>query len=128
MSTITRRQVATGAAWAVPVIAVGAAAPAMAASGCPTFTVLSATAVKGGVRLTLGFASTFNGYCFTSITSTGLKTLTWQIPSCLSGGQVLLVATGTNTGNDFGGTYTLNYQLTSGVDVVCTGALSFTAV
>lgn len=33
MSTISRRSIALGAAWAVPVIAVGQAAPAMAASG-----------------------------------------------------------------------------------------------
>ena len=34
MSSVTRRTVAKGAAWAVPVVAVGAAAPAMAASQC----------------------------------------------------------------------------------------------
>jgi len=33
---LTRRSVAAGAVWSVPVIAVAAAAPAMAASGCPT--------------------------------------------------------------------------------------------
>ena len=34
MSSVTRRTVAKGAAWAVPVVTVGAAAPAMAASQC----------------------------------------------------------------------------------------------
>lgn len=33
--TPSRRSVAKGAAWTLPVLAVGAAAPAMAASGCP---------------------------------------------------------------------------------------------
>jgi hypothetical protein len=42
MSTrISRRTVATGAAWSVPVLAVSAAAPAMAASvPCPTVTLV----------------------------------------------------------------------------------------
>ena len=34
MSSVTRRTVAKGAAWAVPVVAIGAAAPALAASQC----------------------------------------------------------------------------------------------
>lgn len=38
-TTVSRRRVAHGAAWAVPIIAVGAAAPAMAASPCPGFAI-----------------------------------------------------------------------------------------
>ena len=38
----SRRTVARGAAWSVPAIAVGAAAPALAASGCPTLPPFSA--------------------------------------------------------------------------------------
>jgi hypothetical protein len=34
MTQISRRTIAKGAAWSVPVVAVGAATPAMAASGC----------------------------------------------------------------------------------------------
>ncbi len=50
MGNITRRQVATGAAWAVPALAVGAAAPAMAASGCPTISILSVSTASSGTQ------------------------------------------------------------------------------
>jgi hypothetical protein len=45
---LSRRTIATGAAWAVPVIAVGAAAPSMAASpGCvPTFVIVPSESFK----------------------------------------------------------------------------------
>jgi hypothetical protein len=39
---VSRRTLAAGAAWSVPVIAVGAAAPAFAASLCPTIPAFSA--------------------------------------------------------------------------------------
>ena len=48
----TRRTVASGAAWAVPVIAVGAAAPAMASS--PPDCVPTFTAQKGSIKCCKG--------------------------------------------------------------------------
>ena len=70
MSNVTRRQVATGAAWAVPVLAVGAAAPAMAASpNCPVLSVSSATAIRGGVTLVLSVANPNPAYSITSLTT-----------------------------------------------------------
>ncbi len=55
MAEITRRQVSKGAAWAVPVLAVGAAAPAMAASACPTITVLGAVQAGAGSQWRVDF-------------------------------------------------------------------------
>jgi hypothetical protein len=63
-SNISRRTVAKGAAWTVPVVAVGAAAPAMAASGisCPTSArLVSATATGGGSNKTWTVVISFEG-------------------------------------------------------------------
>ncbi len=49
----TRRQVALGLAWAVPTIAMISAAPALAASGCPTFSLTPAITAGGYDRWTL---------------------------------------------------------------------------
>jgi hypothetical protein len=72
MSTrISRRTVATGAAWSVPVLAVSAAAPAMAASGCPTIAdvqVTGTTTSSATVQLT--FANFVSG---ATITITGIS-------------------------------------------------------
>ncbi len=126
---VSRRTVAKGAAWAVPVVAVGAAAPAFAASTPPVFTVISATAPKGGVELTLGYSAAYAGFCFTSLTSTGTKALSWPTGSaCLGGGgQITLVGNGSNSGNDFSGTYTLAYTITLG-STTYSGTIQFTAV
>jgi hypothetical protein len=69
MGKVSRRQVALGAAWSVPVVAVGAAAPALAASGCPTISLVdvtqASTGTLWGVQFTLlGFqtgAATYSG-------------------------------------------------------------------
>lgn len=37
-SRVSRRVIARGAAWTVPVVAVASGAPAMAATGCASFT------------------------------------------------------------------------------------------
>ena len=50
---ITRRQLARGTAWAVPVVAMAAAAPAVAASGCPTIAARAAIAPNNTDRLTV---------------------------------------------------------------------------
>ena len=128
-ASVSRRTIAKGAAWAVPAVVVGAAAPAMAASAPPLFSVVSATAPKGGVQLTLGYAPAYAGFCFTSLTSTGTKALTWSTASvCLDGsGRITLVADGSNSGNDFSGTYTLAWTITLG-SVTYSGTLDFTAV
>ena len=132
MSTITRRQVATGAAWAVPVIAVGAAAPAMAARprDCPVLTVTSATAVRGGVTLVLAVSAPVPGYTLTSVTTvTGsYRILGWDpVPVALDGSSLTLDGTGTNTGNDYAGAYTVSYTAVGPNSAVCSGTLSFTA-
>ena len=132
MSRITRRQVATGAAWAVPVIAVGAAAPAMAASpaDCPDLSVTSATAVRGGVTLVLSVAAPVSGFTLTSFTTvTGsYRPLQWEpVPTSLASGSLTLNGTGTNTGNDYAGAYTVSYTATGPNGEVCSGTVTFTA-
>lgn len=55
MTEISRRRVTTGAAWTVPVLLIGAAAPLAAASACPVLvspvTVTSSTRSSATVRL-----------------------------------------------------------------------------
>jgi hypothetical protein len=58
MTKISRRTIAKGAAWSVPVVAVGAAAPAMAASG--GFFELNGN----GCKLPGASNDTFKGYAF----------------------------------------------------------------
>ena len=48
---VSRRTIAKGAAWAVPVIAVGAPVPAMAASGCISGTVTATPGVGSGADM-----------------------------------------------------------------------------
>jgi hypothetical protein len=131
MSNVTRRQLATGAAWAVPVLAVGAAAPAMAASpNCPVLSVASATAVRGGVTLVLSVANPNPGYAITSFTTVvgSHRILTWAtIPAGLGGATVTLNGTGTNSGNDYEGAYTVSYTVSGPNGAQCVGSLSFTA-
>ena len=133
MSRITRRQVATGAAWAVPVIAVGAAAPAMAASpaDCPDLSVTSATAVRGGVTLVLSVVAPVSGFTLTSFTTvTGsFRILDWSPSSPpLNNGSLTLNGTGTNSGADYAGTYTVSYTATGPDGTLCSGTLTFDAI
>lgn len=133
MSNVTRRQVATGAAWAVPVLAVGAAAPAMAASAtCPVLSVSSATAIRGGVTLVLSVANPNPAYSITSFTTVpgSYRILNWSpIPSALGGASVTLDGAGViNLGNDYAGPYTVSYVVSGPSGVQCVGSLSFTSV
>ena len=133
MSMITRRQVATGAAWAVPVIAVGAAAPAMAASpaDCPVLTVSSATAVRGGVTLVLSVSAPVPGFTLASFDTVigSYRDLDWPVASeALDGTSLTLEGRGTNTGNDYAGTYTVSYTATGPNGAACPGTLTFTAI
>jgi hypothetical protein len=79
MAEVTRRQVSRGAAWAVPVLAVGAATPAMAASGCPTITIVGVSTFSGGTqwRVQVNFANFQTGFA----TYSGSVTLVEQRPN-----------------------------------------------
>jgi hypothetical protein len=130
MSTISRRRLAAGVAWAVPVIVVGAAAPAQAASGCTPFTVESATALRSGVRLVLTSPNTNASSCITTFQTLvgSARLLDWgPLPSCLGTDSVTLFGQGTNNGNDFRGSYTVQYVVTTGTSS-CTGTLTFNAI
>lgn len=57
MQNPTRRTVLRTAAWTAPTVALVAAAPAQAASGCPTLTASSCTRHGHTVTVTLTFSS-----------------------------------------------------------------------
>jgi hypothetical protein len=130
MTQISRRRLTTGAAWTVPVIVIGAAAPTAAASGCSEVTVVSAVANRGGVVLELQLSPFVAGYCLTSFSTSGIKELTWPGQPCFETNEpVTLRGLGTNSGNDFRGTYSATYVLVGPGGNVCPAqVLSFTAV
>ena len=121
---VSRRTVATGAAWAVPVLAVGAAAPAMAASACPTLDSVSGVHTNGAstVELTITWTDTLGSWCVTSVQATGGAnggvTLTFAgiysgttAPNCGTGSVTIPVTTSDNGQNNkglFTGTITLS--------------------
>jgi hypothetical protein len=113
-SNISRRTVAKGAAWTVPVVAVGAAAPAMAASlRCPTVTI-TAVAVRGGVSAQLRIDAAA-GYSVKSIApwSPSRRVLRYSPSSGdFTDGIFSTDGFGPNPGNDYSGTYTARVVLT----------------
>ena len=115
-SNISRRTVAKGAAWTVPVVAVGAAAPAMAASlRCPTVTI-TAVAVRGGVSAQLRIdAAAADDYSVKSIApwSPSRRVLRYSPSSGdFTDGIFRTDGFGPNPGNDYSGTYTARVVLT----------------
>ena len=127
MSTISRRRVAVGAAWALPVIVVGGAAPAMAASVCTPFTVTSAIATKGGVQLILQKNAGYSG-CITTfqVLPGSARLLDWDRLPCLDEDPLRLNGVGRNSGNDYRGTYIVSYVVTTPTGP-CAGTLTFVA-
>lgn len=110
----SRRTVAAGLAWAVPVVTLGAAAPAMAASGCPTMTYV--------------LDDLHSDYDEVRITNTGSvalpvgTTITWVVRnrasaattlSFISGGLSGVSASVSSIGITAGGTATITFTLTA---------------
>lgn len=97
----SRRAVVKGAAWAVPVVAVASAAPAMALSGAVTFTQSGACKSPGdscktfpkGYRFTGTISSTWS--CTITITSATFTTLSGSTPGTLSLDTPIQVPSGT---------------------------------
>ena len=110
----TRRTVTAGLAWAVPVVTLGAAAPAMAASGCPTMTYrLDAShATYDEARITnTGTVPLPSGTTITWVVqnrSTSAATLTF-----ISGGLNGVSASVSSIGIAAGGTATITFTLTA---------------
>jgi hypothetical protein len=134
---VSRRTVARGAAWAVPVVAIGAAAPLAAASDCPTLTLVNGTHVNGSsiVPMLATFISTSAGpWCVTFLSATGGRntnnpntlsyTGTTSGPNCASGSGThvvpFVVTSTSNNGNNVRGTYTGTVTLTSAAGQQCT--------
>jgi len=128
MTEISRRRVTAGAAWTVPVILIGAAAPLAAASACPTLdtpvTVTGRTTGSATVRLTFqGVGASPYIFNVTSVSGvdftgpTGAHTLT----SPLS-----LTFTRSNNSNA-SGTVTVSYTIQPFQGSVC-GQGTFTFV
>ena len=110
----SRRTVAAGLAWAVPVVTLGAAAPAMAASGCPTMTYV--------------LDDSHSGYDEVRITNTGSvalpagTTITWVVQnrttaaatlSFITGGLSGVSASVSSIGITAGGSATITFTLTA---------------
>jgi hypothetical protein len=128
---LSRRTIATGAAWAVPVIAVGAAAPLAAASGGVIITPLPGASCKFPGQSTgfpFGYKMFFNintsvatNFCVTSATVPGNTSSEVQIievngdttnPYCLAltpgDNALVIIVASTNSAN---GTGTFTYTL-----------------
>ena len=137
MSEISRRRVAGGLAWAVPMIVVGAAVPASAASGTP---VLGPAAEAGegpegnkSVELVIPAENLVVGATYTlvisSITNTVGNGTTWTVPDVTTftytGGPITSVVLKNNAGAP-GVTWTASYTLAqNGVGVVASGTFTF---
>jgi hypothetical protein len=134
----SRRTVATGVAWAVPVLAVGAAAPLAAASVCPDLTLVNGTYVNGsgvvGMRATF-ISSGAGPWCVTGLSATGGNNANNPVTLTYSGGtsglncaagagtqSVAFAVTSTsNNGANVRGTYNgATVTLTSASGQVCT--------
>jgi len=128
---LSRRTIATGAAWAVPVIAVGAAAPLAAASGGVIITPLPGASCKFPGQSTgypFGYKMFFNintsvatNFCVTAATVPGNTSSEVQIievngdtssPHCLAlvpgDNTLVIIVASTNSAN---GTGTFTYTL-----------------
>ena len=133
---VSRRTVATGAAWAVPVLAVGAAAPLAAASDCPALTLVNGSYVNGsGVipMLATFIASSAGPWCVTSLSATGGGNVNNPVTLSYAGGTggtncasgsgthvvTFAVTSTTNNGANVRGTYTGTVTLTSGAGQQC---------
>ena len=136
MSRVSRRQVAGRLAWAVPAIAVGAAVPAMAASGPALGPVAEAGEGPEGnksVELIIPATSLVVGAVYTltisAITNTVGNGTTWTVPDVTTftytGGPITSVVLKNNAGAP-GVTWTAFYTLDqSGVGTVGSGTFTF---
>lgn len=83
-SRVSRRVIARGAAWTVPVVAVASAAPAMAATACASFTAAESYATNQSDTVTLTNNSTVEIPAGT--------TITWQFQNVASSTQTISIA------------------------------------
>lgn len=83
-SRVSRRVIARGAAWTVPVVAVASAAPAMATTACASFTAAESYATNQSDTITLTNNSTVEIPAGT--------TITWQFQNVASSTQTISIA------------------------------------
>jgi hypothetical protein len=136
---VTRRTVALGAAWSVPVIMVAAAAPAAAASVHPAGAVSTGVSsmVKGSGQnytLTMAFALTGKTGDKATITITSVTTSTQsgtvtfstvpQTKTLTIGGQTSAIFALVRNGNNSGPTVTVTYTVNGGSPMTATVAVS----
>jgi hypothetical protein len=134
-SRIPRRTVAAGAAWSVPAIAMGAAAPALAASGCPVPVIGTARAQQGGVTITMRISPDLPSYCVTSITTaTSPRAITSWTTACfdqIEGDNDVVSLTGSGADNsaaqNYRGEYVINVLLSLQGATCPVQVVSFTA-
>lgn len=127
---VSRRTVAKGAAWAVPVVAVGAAAPALAASVCATINTVSGTHRNGNAFavVTVTFSGSPDATCITSLNATGGSNGGVEMSyggSACGATSVTFNATTSDNGNNVKGSYTGTITYTSG-SASCQATVNFT--
>ena len=120
MNQISRRRVTAGAAWAVPVVVVGAAAPAVAASACPT--LVTPVTVTGRTRDSATVRLTFQGlgpgtYVF-NVTSVSGVSFTGPVGAHTLTSPLSLTFTRANSSNS-SGTVTVGYTIQPFNGAVC---------
>jgi len=123
--TVRRRAVTAGLAWAVPVVVVGAAAPAYAASACPALTYALDDS-----------HSTFDQILIRNAGATPLpagRTITWVVQNRTTAAATLAVvgvvgvtASPTSVGITAGGRATLTFTLTAPLAPGATLSWSYT--
>jgi hypothetical protein len=134
-SSVSRRAVAKGAAWSVPVLAVGAVAPMAAASTCPTVTLVSGTAGKGTVAIQIQFVSDGDTYCVTSFSATGgrpgsvsliYNNATVSAGSHCGTSSASFLALASDNGNNVTGGYTGSVTFRTATGFQCSVPVQFT--
>ena len=131
MAQIRRGRLTTGASWTVPVIVIGAAAPTAAASGCSEVEGRERRGDPGRGHPRVA-AEPVRGRLLPDVVhhERRRRQLAWPgQPCCETNESVALRGLGTNSGNDFRGTYSATYVLVGWGGNVCPAqVLSFTAV
>ncbi len=120
MTELSRRRVNTAAAWAVPVVVVGAAAPRLAASGCPVLvTPVTVTAVtRGSATVRLTFEGVGSGAYVLNITSVSGVDFTGPTGALPLSSPMSVTFTRRNNSND-SGTVTVAYTIQPAQGPVC---------
>ena len=120
---ISRRRIVAGAGWTVPVVLLGAAAPAAAASAsCPVLTGYQAFQAVGDVYVSFSFGNVTGNsqLVVTSVTGPGFGAFNVNAPNFSPQGGTPQV-TLTHSAGGGAGTITINYEIVVDGQRTCSG-------